>query len=102
MIFPIIILASLLKGVAGNTLPLALAGIADTQDKNYRFSFALSSGTYAIAYLLLIFTTNIFNKLIIILFPKFHKFAYHLLFQHLFLQVIIDYVFLHILLLFHT
>ncbi len=50
--FPLLIFATLIKGIAGNNLPLALSVIADTQGKNYRFSFALSSGTYAIAYLL--------------------------------------------------
>jgi MFS family permease len=59
--FPMLIFATLIKGIFGNTLPLSLAAIADTQSKNYRFSFALSSGTYAVAYLILIFSSNTLN-----------------------------------------
>lgn len=57
-----IFLPTILKGVAGNNLPLSLSLIADTQGKNHRISFAFSSGTYAAAFLLAIYlnetTTN--------------------------------------------
>lgn len=62
--FILLLLIMLIKGIFGNTLPLSLAAIADTQNKNYRFSFALSSGTYAIAYLVLLSAENIISNLI--------------------------------------
>jgi MFS family permease len=46
-------LATISKGVIGNTLPISLAVIADTQRKNYRVSFAFSTAAYAFAYLVL-------------------------------------------------
>ncbi|MCB1106987.1 MAG: MFS transporter [Chlamydiia bacterium] len=53
---PVIIFLSFLKGSVGNTIPLSLAAIADTQDKNYRFSFGLSTLAYTLAYLMMIFS----------------------------------------------
>ncbi|MBS0605844.1 MAG: MFS transporter [Parachlamydiales bacterium] len=52
--FSTLILMIVLKGTLGNTTPLSLAAIADTQTKNIRFSFALSTGSFALAYLILI------------------------------------------------
>jgi MFS family permease len=43
------------KGVLGNTIPLSLAAIADTQKKNLRFSFGIATSAYAFAYLILTF-----------------------------------------------
>lgn len=51
--FSLLIFATISKGVIGNTLPISLAAIADTQDKNFRLSFAFSTAAYALAYLLL-------------------------------------------------
>lgn len=56
-LFPYLIIlffAVLMKGTWGNTIALSWAAIADTQDKNYRPSYALSSGVYAVSYLILI------------------------------------------------
>ncbi|MBX7066756.1 MAG: MFS transporter [Parachlamydiales bacterium] len=65
-----LILMGLLKGGLGNTIPMAWAAVADTQEKNIRFSFALSTGAFAIAYLLLItgnkFLSDAQSSLIII------------------------------------
>ncbi|QVL55797.1 MAG: MFS transporter [Simkaniaceae bacterium] len=52
---PLIFCLSFVKGAFGNTIPLSLAAIADTQDKNYRFSFGLSTLAYTLAYLMMIF-----------------------------------------------
>ncbi len=51
----IIILAfvALMKGTFGNTVPLAWGALADTQEKNLRFSLALSTGAYAVGYMVL-------------------------------------------------
>lgn len=49
----LVILATLAKGVIGNTLPISLAFIADTQGKNYRIAFAFATAAYALAYLIL-------------------------------------------------
>jgi hypothetical protein len=57
LIFPLVII---IKGCFGNTLPIACAGIADTQKKNYRFSLALSTSTIGMSYFLLI----VLNKMI--------------------------------------
>jgi len=48
-----VILATIVKGIVGNTLPISLAVIADTQGKNYRIAFACSTAAYALAYLIL-------------------------------------------------
>jgi MFS family permease len=47
------ILVAIIKGVFGNTVPLSWAALADTQEKNLRFSLALSTGAYAIGYMVL-------------------------------------------------
>jgi len=44
------------KGILGNTIPLSLAAIADTQKKNLRFSFGIATSAYAFAYLILTFS----------------------------------------------
>lgn len=49
----ILVLIVILKGMAGNTVPLACAGIADTQDTNVRSSFAIASSPFALSYVLL-------------------------------------------------
>ncbi len=63
---PIIILA---KAGAGNNLPLSWAAIADTQEKNFRFSLALSTSSIALGFVVLLFLNNFFkeSKLSIIL-----------------------------------
>ncbi len=48
-----LVLIALIKGAFGNTVPLAWAALADTQEKNLRFSLALSTGAYAIGYMVL-------------------------------------------------
>ncbi len=48
-----LIFATLSKGALGNTLPISLAVIADTRDKNYRLLFTFSTAAYALAYLIL-------------------------------------------------
>jgi hypothetical protein len=60
--FPILLLIIFFKGALGNTIPLSLAAIADTQEKNVRFSFGLSTSSYAIAYLLLIFSNKFLTE----------------------------------------
>jgi MFS family permease len=53
--FPaVLFMIVIIKGLFGNTIPLSRAAIADTQQKNFRFSFGLSSASFAVAYLLLI------------------------------------------------
>ncbi|MDN3505087.1 MAG: MFS transporter [Rhabdochlamydiaceae bacterium] len=42
-----------MKSILGNTVPLALATIADTQNKHYRRSFIGSSTTYALSFVIL-------------------------------------------------
>lgn len=59
---PILILAAISKGTLGNTVPLSWAAIADTKEKNVRFSFALSTGAFAAAYLLLIYSNKLLSK----------------------------------------
>lgn len=53
-----LILATFLKGATGNTLPIALAVIADTRSKNYRLLFAFATAAYAFAYLGLAWVSN--------------------------------------------
>lgn len=53
-----LIIATGLKGIWGNTLPISWAAIADTQSENNRGSYALASGAYAASYLILIFLNN--------------------------------------------
>jgi MFS family permease len=72
-LFPFLILATIAKGAVGNTLPISLAVIADTQDKNHRLSFAFSTAAYAFAYLTLasaneITSENQLNYFLIIFF----------------------------------
>ncbi len=52
----------IIKGVAGNNLPLAWAGIADTQTKNVRLSLGFSTSAIALGYLGLIILRKIFNE----------------------------------------
>jgi MFS family permease len=47
------VLILLIKGALGNTVPLSWSALADTQEKNLRFSLALSTGAYAIGYMVL-------------------------------------------------
>src|SRR5579863_8000522 len=44
----------IIKAALGNTLPLSWAAIADTQNKNFRFSLALSTSAMAFGYFMLI------------------------------------------------
>lgn len=60
--FSILIIATISKGVFGNTLPISLAVIADTRDKNYRLLFAFSTAAYALAYLVLASAVEIFSE----------------------------------------
>lgn len=60
LLFPLIIL--LTKGIAGNTIPLSWSAIADTQRKNLRFSFGLSTTSYAFGYLFLVFANKILSE----------------------------------------
>lgn len=55
LVAPIITLSVvvLLKAALGNTLPIAWAGLADTQDSNIRFSLGLSTTSIALGYLIL-------------------------------------------------
>ncbi|MCB1109759.1 MAG: MFS transporter [Chlamydiia bacterium] len=59
---PVIFFLSFVKGAFGNTIPLSLAAIADTQDKNYRFSFGLSTLAYTLAYLMMIFAVLLLTE----------------------------------------
>lgn len=65
MIF--LVVANGIKGVWGNTTPISLAAIADTQDSNQRGAFALASGMFALAYITLVII-NFFslNSLVLI------------------------------------
>jgi MFS family permease len=56
---PMIILA---KACFGNNLPLSWAAIADTQEKNFRFSLALSTSAIAMGFLVLLFLNNFFTE----------------------------------------
>lgn len=49
-----LIIATTIKGIWGNTIPIAFAAIADTQSGDYRGSFALASSTYSLAFITLI------------------------------------------------
>ncbi len=51
----ILILATISKGVFGNTLPIALAVIADSKYKNHRMLFIFATAAYAMAYLIFSF-----------------------------------------------
>lgn len=42
-----------MNGIFGNTIPLAWAALADTQKKSLRFSLALATTAYSLAYMLL-------------------------------------------------
>ena len=55
-------LAVIIKGTVGNTLPIAWAGMADTQIKNFRFSFGLSTASIATGYLALLFLSKTFSQ----------------------------------------
>lgn len=46
------------KGFWGNTIGISWGAIGDTQDKNYRAAYALGTGVYAVAYLILISLRN--------------------------------------------
>ena len=75
-IFPsvlVLALMTVIKGGFGNTLPLSWAAIADTQTKNIRFSFGLSTTAMALGYLALILLNNLFKlkDLTIVLFFVF-------------------------------
>ncbi|WP_158307182.1 MFS transporter [Simkania negevensis] len=50
-----LIIIILLKGLLGNIIPISLAAVADTQNKNFRFSFGVITSAYAIGYMLMIF-----------------------------------------------
>lgn len=55
---PVLIFIYLSKGILGNTVPIAWAAVGDIgsmEGKNLRFSFALATASYAVAYLALIF-----------------------------------------------
>ncbi|HEX4840517.1 MAG TPA: MFS transporter [Rhabdochlamydiaceae bacterium] len=64
MIIPLcfLALAVIIKGVMGNTLPIAWAGMADTQINNFRFSFGLSTAAIALGYLGLLFLMKFFSE----------------------------------------
>jgi MFS family permease len=51
-----------LKGLAGNTLPLSFAAIADIKNKNIRLSFGIATLPYTAAYFFLIFTNKTFSE----------------------------------------
>ena len=63
-ILPLVVVLSFIKGAFGNTIPLSLAAIADTQDKNYRVSFGFTTLSYTLAFVLMIFTTLYLSDLI--------------------------------------
>lgn len=55
--FPVLILINISKGIFGNTVPISWAAVGDLGSvggKSLRFSFALATASYAIAYLILI------------------------------------------------
>lgn len=54
----ILIMSNLIKGLWGNTIPISFAAIADTQKEDYRGSFALASGIYAIAFVTFILVNH--------------------------------------------
>jgi MFS family permease len=56
-------LAVIIKGTMGNILPIAWAGMADTQVKNFRFSFGLSTAAIAIGYLVLLLLSKSFSQM---------------------------------------
>lgn len=63
-------LATFIKGALGNTLPLAWAALADTQNKNFRFSMGVATSAIALGYLALVTINDYFkevNLIIIIL-----------------------------------
>jgi MFS family permease len=50
-----------IKAALGNTLPLSWAAISDTQNKNFRFSLALSTSAMAFGYIVLIIIKRFFT-----------------------------------------
>jgi len=65
----IFVLMIFAKGGLGNTLPLSLAGVSDTQSSNVRFSFGMCTAAMASGYLALILLEKLFrfDKLVIML-----------------------------------
>ena len=57
----LLFLIAIIKGVAGNNLPLAWAGIADTQNSNIRLSLGFSTSAIALGYLALIVLRDLFS-----------------------------------------
>ncbi len=55
-----LVLVLFMNGIFGNTIPLAWSAVADTQKTNLRFSLALTTGAYSIAYMLLA-VSNLYN-----------------------------------------
>ena len=51
-VFPLVIVV-FMNGIFGNTIPLAWAALADVQKTNLRFSLALTTGAYSVAYMIL-------------------------------------------------
>jgi MFS family permease len=51
-----------LKGLAGNTLPLSFAAIADIKNKNIRLFFGIATLPYTAAYFFLIFANKTFSE----------------------------------------
>lgn len=60
--FALLITILLIKGFMGNTVPLSWAAIADTQERNFRFSLGLSTSAFALGYLTLIVVNKFLNN----------------------------------------
>lgn len=56
--FPLLVVAGILKGCFGNTVPVAWVAISDAPSKDYRFSFGLSTAAFAVGYLILVAFNN--------------------------------------------
>jgi MFS family permease len=59
---PSLILINLSKGVFGNTVPIAWAAVGDMEGRDFRFSFAKATASYAVGYLILIFLNKTFSN----------------------------------------
>ncbi|MCH9634045.1 MAG: hypothetical protein S4CHLAM7_07830 [Chlamydiae bacterium] len=72
-LFTILATIALLKGLFGNTIPIAWGAIGDIDRKNERFFFAISEAAYAIGFLLILLFNLVLssNSLIFILILAF-------------------------------
>ncbi|MBS0629622.1 MAG: MFS transporter [Verrucomicrobia bacterium] len=64
----LLLFAIVAKGGLGNNLPLTWAAISDTQEKNFRYSLALSTAMMAFGFFFIILMKKVFNLDVYIIF----------------------------------